>query len=40
MILSVIPIVKFEVIGSSVDIAITILSTTFMNVWRVRFVFV
>ena len=36
MILSVVPTVVFEVIGNSVDVVIFTLSTTFMNVWRVR----
>ena len=40
MILLVVLIVMFEVIGNSVDIVGSILSMTFMSVWRVRFVFV
>ena len=36
MILSVVPIVVFEAIGNSVNVVDFILSTTFMNVQRVR----
>ena len=38
MILSVVPIVGFEVIGSFVVVVNSTLSTTFMNAQRVRFV--
>ena len=40
MILSVVPIVEFAVIGSSVVVVVSILSMTFMNVQRVRSAFV
>ena len=37
MILSVVRIVGFKEIGSFVDVVAIILSTIFMNIWRVRF---
>ena len=40
MILSVVPIAEFKVIGNSVSIVVSTLSTTFMNVQRVRSAFV
>ena len=40
MILSVVPIAKFEVIGNSVNVVVSALNMSFMNVQRVRFVFV
>ena len=36
MILWVVLSVTFEMIGSSVDVVVTILSMIFMSVWRVR----
>ena len=36
MILLAVLNVVFEEIGSSVDVVVTILSTIFMSVWRVR----
>ena len=36
MTLSAVLIVEFEVIGSSVDVVVSILSMTFMNVRRVK----